>query len=708
MPTKPGKTKAPKVSASKVSPVATTAKPSPEILEKFHKKLQESLLDDPEIIKDHHFTPMSAAGAGALGLAVARAGFKIPYFSPAGEETGFFRYRYLEDTRTGFMKATDAKVQRYGQLAGTLNEAYFSPALEWSEVLTSAEYDVWITEGELKAACACTQGIPGIGLGGVWCFKSTKLSMHLIPTLEQVKWEGRRVYICYDSDASSNPLVMAAEVALAKELTRLGAFPTIVRLPAKADGHKNGLDDYLVERGIVGLEQCRKEAVPFADAQILHRLNEEIVYVRDPGFVVRRADNQKIAPQAFTSHAYADRHITYTTEKGTLGRKSAPAEWLKWPGRAAVQGFTYAPGHPEVTPDDLGRSALNAWKGWGCESKKGDVAPWVELMDFMFKGFPDSRKWFERWLAYPIQHPGAKLATAVVLWGRMGGTGKSFIGESMQRVYGTNYETIGNAQLAGSFNGWSENKQFIMGEEISGMDKRGMMDRLKAMITEERVQLNIKYLPGYSIPSHANFYFVSNHSDALQLDDTDRRFFVHETPALPLPDEFYTGYRQWLKESDGKGPSALRYYFEHLDLGDFNPQARALKTAAKEVMVTDAMSEMERWLFFLQRDPDTALRVGSTIVKHRFWTAQGLLDIFDADGRSRTSSGGMVRALKRASLLDVGSWKTKDGYLPLWDLRPGPRIADPGAEYDRERGVLARPTEIVKAEKKTSTKGKAK
>jgi hypothetical protein len=679
-------------------------------VEKFHKKLQESLLDEQEIIEDHHFQPMSHLGAQALGLNPAKAGFKIPYFTPSGEETGFFRFRYLEDTRTGFASATDTKQQRYGQLSGTLNEAYFSPVLDWSQVVTDPAYDLWITEGELKAACACVQNIPCIGLGGVWCFKSTKLQMHLIPSLEQIVWQGRRVYICYDSDAASNPLVMAAEVALARELTRLSAFPTIVRLPSRADGHKNGLDDYLVERGIAGLEQCRKEATPFADAQVLHRLNEEVVYVRDPGFVVRRSDFQKLEPTKFVNHAFSDRHITGTTEKGTLTRKSAPAEWLKWPGRAAVQCFTYAPGQPEMAHTQEGRPALNSWRGWGCEPKKGDVRPWLELMEFMFQDAPEARQWFERWLAYPIQHPGVKLATATVLWGRAQGTGKTFIGETMQRIYGENYATIGNEQIASSYNGWAEGKQFIMGEEISGMDKRGMMDRLKAMITEERVYLNIKYIPGYFLPSHANYYLVSNHSDALAIDENDRRFFVHGTPEKPLPDAFYAMYRAWLKESDGAGPSALRHYFEHLDMGDFNPMSRALKTSAKVEMVSDSMSEMERWLHDLRRDPDTALRVGSTVVKHRFWTASGILDMYDPDGRRRTTSGGIIRALKRGGFSVVGTFRTKDGIHPLWDLRQGEPVSDPGVEYDRERGVLARPADVpaVVRTKKTSTKGKAK
>ena len=105
-------------------------------------------------------------------------------------------------------------------------------------------------------------------------------------------------------------------------------------------------------------------------------------------------------------------------------------------------------------------------------------------------------------------------------------------------------------------------------------------------------------------------------------------------------------------------------------------------------MVSDAMGELERWLHDLQKDPDSVLRVGNTIVPHRFWSVGAILEMFDPDGRKRTSSGGVIRALKRGGFAPVGTFPTKDGVLPLWDLRPGPKVAEPGRAYDTERGCL--------------------
>jgi type IV secretory pathway protease TraF len=99
--------------------------------------------------------------------------------------------------------------------------------------------------------------------------------------------------------------------------------------------------------------------------------------------------------------------------------------------------------------------------------------------------------------------------------------------------------------------------------------------------------------------------------------------------------------------------------------------------------------------------------VGSTVVKHRFWTANALLEMFDPDGRKKTTSGGIIRALKRSGSVPVGIFTTKDGVNPLWDMRPGATVADPAKAYDAERGFL-RPSEPVVRAVKSSTKGKAK
>lgn len=215
------------------------------------EKLKESALtvDDVRALR---MAPCTARDAEALGLSKHFAGFKIPYFDLDGEQTEFFRYRYLESTKTGVDKLTDAKDRKYGQPAGSGNHLYLPPLMggsNWRTVASNPKIPLYITEGELKAACATKLGIPTIGLGGAWNFKSKRSS--LLPMFEEFEWEGRTVYICYDSDAATNPQVKKGEDVLAFKLKQLGASPRIVRLPAvKGTDIKTGLDDYLVVDGV--------------------------------------------------------------------------------------------------------------------------------------------------------------------------------------------------------------------------------------------------------------------------------------------------------------------------------------------------------------------------------------------------------------------------------------------------------------------------
>src|SRR5690606_20977739 len=100
--------------------------------------------------------------------------------------------------------------------------AYFPKTAKWSEIAKDPEYEVIITEGELKAAAATEAGFPTIGLGGVWNFRSSKEGVWFLPELNAINWVQRRAYICFDSDYLSKPNVCLAINSLCDELQERG------------------------------------------------------------------------------------------------------------------------------------------------------------------------------------------------------------------------------------------------------------------------------------------------------------------------------------------------------------------------------------------------------------------------------------------------------------------------------------------------------
>ncbi len=619
------------------------------------KKWQSSGLTDAQA-KKLRFKVVTSVEVHKLGSHFLKAGaLMMPYFTTKGLPTKFYRLRYLE-APTGSFAGQMKKSPRYAQPLN-INEVYLPPLLKrtWAEIIDDVKETLYITEGELKSAAACSVGLACMGLGGVDVWRSQKRLLEALPILKEVEWDDRDVVIVYDSDASKNPNVVRAQNQLAGWLLTQGAKPRIASLPPAGE-LKQGLDDFLVANGPAALEKMLDEAVPTPEAVALWSLNEKVVYARNPGLVVELHTSRKIAVNDFTNHVYANHHYQQMV-KGKEGAitfkpaKLAP-RWVEWECRNEVKKITYAPGQGRITDD----GCWNDWAGWGMEplpSKTKDVKLWHELLDYICQDEdPAARRWFERWLAYPLQRPGTKLFTCVAIWGKQG-TGKSLIGRTMMRIYGPNSMAVGAKHLRGSFNSWAENRQFILGDEITGSDKRADADELKNLITQHEMQINTKYVPEYYVPDCVNYYFTSNHPDAFFMDDDDRRNCIFHTAYDPLPDAFYKAYDKWMK---GDGPSYLFDHLLHIDLGDFDPQARAIETNAKKRMIVTGKSDLGSFVLRLREDTAAALRpLGNEkrASECALFTSEELKRCYDPENATKVSVNGMAKELSRQGFVQA-------------------------------------------------------
>ena len=591
---------------------------------------------------------------------------RLDYFGVDGEplpdwpgSKPFYRLRYLE-TGTDFASLAAKKPPRYVQEPNTAPVAYYPANQAWAELVEDTDRPLILTEGELKAAKACKEGFPTIGIGGVYNWRSRKLGLDWLPSLEPVKWVKRNVYICFDSDYKTNPMVCAALRELAEELHRRGAFAHIVSLPALEGLEKVGLDDFLVHAGPTADQMFRNllaEAEPLGLTRPLWALNQKYVYVQNPGLVINQQTAFKSAPNAFISHLEATRNYQERKLKDdgsvSFTTVSAAQAWLRWPLRTEAAKLTYQPGRRKFINDPL--PMFNIWPGWGVEPVKGDVSLFLQLVDHLFTGAePEAKEWFLRWCAYPLQHPGVKLFSSVVIHGIRHGTGKSLLGYTLGRIYGQNFTEISQMDLHGAFNEWAEGKQFVMGDDVTGSNKRQDADLLKKLITQRELRVNGKYVPTYTVPDCINYFFTANHPDSFFLEDDDRRFFIHEVQVGPLPEEFYAGYDLWL---DTGGSSAVFQYLLDLDLGDFNPAAPAFKTAAKERMIANVQSDLAGWVRSLMATPDHVLRVGDVVVDKDLFTSKELLQFYDPTGRTGTTANGLGRELARAGVRQICNGK---------------------------------------------------
>lgn len=234
-------------------------------------------------------------------------------------------------------------------------------------------------------------------------------------------------------------------------------------------------------------------------------------------------------------------------------------------------------------------TTVNLYDGLAIEPAPGDVTPMLDLIRYLtsrvIEGDADEcdqvMHWLLCWLAYPLQHPGFKLRTAVVMHGDEG-AGKNFLFDSVVMIYGKYGAVVGQDELEDKFNDWRSGKLFVVGDEVSSRAELvHNKNRLKALITSPSVQINPKNLPRREETNHMNIVFLSNELQPLALDNSDRRYLVVYTPPAK-PFAYYHNLAQW---RNGGGLQAFAHYLMTYPLDDFDPYAPAPMTESKANLI---------------------------------------------------------------------------------------------------------------------------
>jgi len=389
----------------------------------------------------------------------------------------------------------------------------------------------------------------------------------------------------------------------------------------------------------------------------LHQLNKEVCVVFDLGRIAilptsTRPKLNLITFETFINNLYADRRVADI---------SVADVWRKWNMRRVVNSIVYEPGKPTFTPE----GNYNEWRGSGLVPKEGPIVLWNQLLDHLFAKEPTYRDWFEAWLAYPFQHPGTKLHTAAVFWSSGSGTGKSTVGYILKHLYGLhNYTLLRDADIGGPFNSWAAQKQFVEAEEVrGGSNAQKNADYMKSMITQHEIRVNEKHKAHYVIRDCINYYFTSNHSDALYLQEYDRRFFVHGIPNKPLPDTFFENQlKPWLHKEGGL--EAILYHLLHIDLSrpivggsnrsldpsPFRPGGFAPHTEARAAMILESMDDAEAWAYNLRRYPENFPQA----LGHTLFTIKELIYLYRLEYPKDRNGTQFLSRRFRSKLVQVG------------------------------------------------------
>lgn len=525
----------------------------------------------------------------------------IPYVNPwtddfieyqkHGENHQFLRVRYLGDLDApgGFKKK---KPPRYSQPKESGIHPYFpiTENIDWEEVKNDIDTPIMITEGEKKALAGCLAGIPTIGLGGVYNFASDG---HLLPLLESMGFEGRTVYICYDSDAKDNGKIQLAEGRLATELSiKQGANVFMVRLPQKAT-EKVGLDDYLIAEGDDALFELLDKAPQMRpiDKEVL-RLNESVCWVETEGLVLdMEADIWLKKGDFIKGSKYSTRIIQTMTAQDKMINISVPDSWLTHPHARRYTDTIFKPGtEDKAIPLPKGGVAYNRFRG--LSGIEGDVAPFFTLYEYIMSNtdeFDFDLVW--KTICYKVQNWEENIGIGLIMTGDPGG-GKTLFCDILRGIAAPYDKVLATNELGDNYNEWIETSLIVVMNEAESADLQRTMNTLRTFITDTRQSLHEKYRTRRQVDSHAFYIFNGNERKAAAFEDKERRFIVLATPRThPKGDEFYGPIFDWYRNN---GSKKLLNYFENYDLKGWTPPRHAPITREKRMQYYASLTPLQK------------------------------------------------------------------------------------------------------------------
>jgi hypothetical protein len=377
-------------------------------------------------------------------------------------------------------------------------------------------------------------------------------------------------------------------------------------------------EDYRRETILKAVGNCRKvySRVPEAPIQGMREglqyfsiqqqvtLFDGCIYVQDRHEVLI-PDGGMIGPEQFKV-TYGGRVFALDT----IGGKSTTNAWLAF---TQSQGYSFPKVHgvcfrPELPPREIvieeGRTLVNTWFPIETPQKQGDIRPFLDLLERMLPQQRD-REILLAYCAAMIQHPGEKIMWCPLIQG-VEGNGKSIFVGCIEYAVGKRYTHFPNPEdISNKFNPWIEGKLFVGIEEVFTQDRNSIINTLKRLITNRRIEVQGKGKDQKTGDNRANFIMTTNHKDAVRKTPKDRRYCIFYTAQQTLEDiersgmggKYFSRLIDWLNcEGYAIINHFLRSYKVPPDLDPFGDCHRAPATSSTAEVLQCSLGAVEQLL----------------------------------------------------------------------------------------------------------------
>lgn len=251
-------------------------------------------------------------------------------------------------------------------------------------------------------------------------------------------------------------------------------------------------------------------------------------------------------------------------------------------GLVIVERIEFMPGRPEIAHDEDGCRVLNLWRPpvWRADHSLPSPTPFLEHLKYLLDGDETAIDHLLNFFAHMIQKPAERIGHAILLTSEAKGIGKSTLGAILRRLVGEQNSRVAQTKdLKSQFDGWLLGRLLIQVDEVYEAGNWDLANKLKPLITEPTVSVNVKYGPQIEVDNYARFLMFSNHSAPLSIEAGDRRYFIFDSKAQPRSDDYYEDLNRYIGTEAGM--NAVYTHLTMRDISGFNPFKRPPMTEAK-------------------------------------------------------------------------------------------------------------------------------
>lgn len=249
---------------------------------------------------------------------------------------------------------------------------------------------------------------------------------------------------------------------------------------------------------------------------------------------------------------------------------------------------------PECDKERTPEGRLNLWRGFAVKEKKGSweylkEVTWETLCD----GDMESYEYVMNWLARAVQRPWEPGGTAMVFKGAKG-TGKSTLGRSLVRLFGTHGLHVSSKELlTGRFNAHLMNTVALFADEAFWAGDKSGEGVLKALVTERMLTYEAKGRDPRSGRNCLHVMMASNEDWVVPAGiDGERRFAVFEVSGMIQPRTYWDRLHE---EMNDGGQAAMLWELRRRDISQFDV-FKVPRTQALADQKAHTMSPLVSWL----------------------------------------------------------------------------------------------------------------